>query len=113
MQFTVARVDPSDPCVYYLTPAGVVDIRMARDDLKDCIAAAEILKARFFIRQVDFSIAENVPVWGVFDTRDMGVGWSAQHAHVKPRHVKPRKEFCTDNLDAPVMWAITMGGLDG
>lgn len=101
----MASFDSGKLCIYYLTKTGVVDVRMVDDNVATCVAAAETLGARFFVKAIDFDITEDVPVWGVFDV-SRPVFRVIQNALSVVKI--PNKEFRTETIDAPIMWARTM-----
>lgn len=99
------------PVIWFVTPTEVVDIRMATNQMRDWVRAADVLKARFFIMRYKGYIG--LPEgWGVFDTKNL----NPDNGHIPTtmpdgKQARPRKMFDTEDTHAPVMWAIAMGAM--
>lgn len=74
-----------------------VEIRMCENTLSDAKRAAKELNARFFSRPIDYHAESKQPVWGVYDSRLAGN--------------EPIRRITSENHDAPLMYAIMMGGM--
>lgn len=99
------------PLVWYVVGTEPMEIRMTENLIDDCFSAARALKARFFIMRRPLGIG--LPLgWAVFDERN----WCPANdypplARQGGGKARPVKMFDTETLDAPVMWALAVGGL--
>ena len=112
MQFTV--VDPTlayGPVVWFITPTGAMDIRMVDNMAANVIAAAQTLKARFFIKHHKIGIGLG-DGWGVFDMDNLNPPTNFIPIAVPDRQVKsirPVKMFDLAHHDGAIMWATMQG----
>lgn len=94
--------------VHFVQGSEVTTIRMTSNDVEDCIRAAATLECRFFIRRDGWHVEGNCPIWGVYDTSQTIM----QRARARGARPAPRKEFICEGLDAPVMYAMAMRGIE-
>jgi len=99
------------PLIWYLVKGVPLEIRMTENLIDDCFAAAESLKARFFImrHRIGLGLPDG---WGVFDMECR----NPENEHIplalqNGKKARPVRVFDTETLDAPVMWAIMRGGV--
>lgn len=99
------------PLVWYLVGVEPLEIRMTENLIDDCFAAAKSLGARFFImRRKPYAGCDEG--WGVFDVRNPDPDNGYLPLMMQNNHkARPVRIFDTETLDAPVMWAIAIGGL--
>lgn len=94
--------------VHFIKGSEITTIRMTDGGVEDCIRAAAVLQSRFFIRRDGWYMEGNCPIWGVYDTSQTIM----QRARVWGARLAPRKEFICEGLDAPVMYAMALGGIE-
>lgn len=100
----------SGPLVWYLVKSQAMEIRMTDNLLDDCFAAARTLDARFFVmrRPLGIGLPDG---WGVFDTQNPYPNTPYQKLALQGgKYARPVKVFDTETIDAPIMWAIAIGG---
>lgn len=93
--------------VVFVTPKGQLEIRMMQATTTRICEAALVLKASHFVAIDDWYVAEDKPLWGVFEMRtaekDNPVRgeWSVRD---------PVKQFAAKTSDAAVMYAVMLAG---
>ncbi len=93
--------------VTFITPKGTLEIRMMDATTNVICMAAMMLKATHFVVVDDWSVVEDLPIWGVFEMRtaqkDTPVrgAWSIND---------PIKTFVAEKSDAAVMYVLAVAG---
>lgn len=108
-----AEYDPpgaKGPLIWYLVGNEPMEIRMNENVMDDCFAAAKTLDARFFIMRWKHHLGVE-DCWAVFDTQNVCPDNDFRPMALQGgKKARPVRIFDTETLDAPVMWAITLGG---
>lgn len=95
--------------VWFVTKDGPVDIRMVENSVMAMVAAAETLKARYFVTIDGYDLAQDCPIWGVFDrsTARKNTPYAGEISIGDPI-----KTYATPEPDAAIMWAMHRKGAE-
>lgn len=88
--------------VYFITKEGSMDIRLTRNLTDDIVKAAKALGAIYVVAALDWDMAADCPMWGVYDIRRaQNIGPRAQFSLPLPL-----KQFSQETSNAAVMYAL-------
>lgn len=86
--------------VVFFPPGGEVRLQFLRNDGSMFVATCKQLKSRYFVSQDGVDVAQNLPIWGVFDTNGASKFLSDWVVS------EPIRTFTGETSDAAVMFAL-------